>query len=108
MLLFVPIGKVATGIFQPNMRNWLSNGGGVLISPYLSVIFQRNAQNMNKLRISLSQKNDEIKGTIETPGDPAFVLECLALAIEHVADKFDVSPNAVVNDLYSIVTGKVR
>lgn len=63
---------------------------------------------MNKMRISLTQQRDEIKGTIETPGDAAFVLECLALAIEHVATKFEVTPSAVVNDLYSIVTGKVR
>lgn len=61
-----------------------------------------------KMRISLTQKNDDIKGTVELPGDPAFVLECLALAIEQVAKQFEVTPSAVVSDLYSIVTGKVR
>lgn len=63
---------------------------------------------MNKLRISLTQQNDDIKGTVELPGDPAFVLECLALTIEQVAKQFEVKPSAVVSDLYSIVTGKVR
>lgn len=61
-----------------------------------------------KMRITLTQQHDEIKGTIETPGDPAFVLDCLALIIEHAAEKFEVTPDAVVRDLYSIVTGKVR
>lgn len=61
-----------------------------------------------KMRVSLTQQNDDIKGTVELPGDPAFVLECLALTIEQVAKQFDVTPNEVVNDLYSIVTGKVR
>lgn len=61
-----------------------------------------------KLRITLTQLRDEIKGTIETPGDAAFVLDCLALVIEHTAAKFEVTPDVVVRDLYSIVTGKVR
>lgn len=61
-----------------------------------------------KMRVSLTQQNDDIKGTVELPGDPAFVLECLALTIEQVAKQFEVTPSAVVSDLYSIVTGKVR
>ena len=61
-----------------------------------------------KMRITITQQRDEIKGTIETPGDPAFVLDCLALIVEHMAAKFEVTSDAVVRDLYSIVTGKVR
>lgn len=63
---------------------------------------------MSKLRISLTQKGDEIKGTVELPGDPLFVLEALSVAIEAMAKKFEVTPDAVVRDLYSVVCGKVK
>ena len=62
----------------------------------------------NRLRISLTESNEEIKGTIELPGDPAFVLECLQMTIERVAIQFEITPDAVVRDLYSMVTGKVK
>ena len=61
-----------------------------------------------KLRVSLTQQRDEIKGTIELPGDPAFVLEALALVVEQTAQQFEVSPDQVVRDLYSLVTGRVK
>lgn len=63
---------------------------------------------MSKLRISLTQKGDEIKGTVELPGDPLFVLEALSLVVEAFGKQHNVSPDAVVRDLYSVVCGKVR
>lgn len=62
---------------------------------------------MPKMRVSISQQGDELKGVVELPGDPAFVLEGLALIIGRVAAQFDVPPDAVVRDLYSLVCGKV-
>jgi len=60
-----------------------------------------------KMRISLSQQGDEVKGTVELPADPAFILEGLATVIEAFAHQAGVTPDAVVRDLYSIVCGKV-
>lgn len=60
------------------------------------------------MRVSLSLRGDEIRGTVELPGDPAFVLEGLALVIERFAQQSGVAPAAIVQDLYSIVMGKVK
>ena len=62
---------------------------------------------MSKMRVSLSQRGDEIRGTVELPADPAFVLEGLQLVIERFAQSSGVAPDAVVRDLYSLVCGKV-
>lgn len=62
---------------------------------------------MNRMRVSLSQRGDEIRGTVELPGDPAFVLEGLALVVERFAQQSGVTAGGVVRDLYSIVMGKV-
>ena len=40
---------------------------------------------MNKLRISLTEKDGEIKGKIEADGDSLFVFECLLEIIETLA-----------------------
>ena len=37
---------------------------------------------MNKLRISLTEKDGEVKGKIEADGDSLFVFECLLEIIE--------------------------
>lgn len=60
-----------------------------------------------KLRVSLTQQGDDIKGTVALPGDPAFVLEAIVLIIERTAQQFEVPADAVVRDLYSLITGKV-
>lgn len=62
---------------------------------------------MSKMRVSLSQRGDEIRGTVELPADPAFVLEGFAMAIERFATQSGVTAGDVVRDLYSIVMGKV-
>lgn len=59
------------------------------------------------MRISLSQRGDEICGTVELPGDPAFVLEAFAVVVERFAKQSSVAPATVVQDLYSLVIGKV-
>ena len=40
---------------------------------------------MNKLHISLVEKNGEIRGTIQSEGDGVFRFEALALVIEKLA-----------------------
>lgn len=60
-----------------------------------------------KFRVSLTQQGDEIKGQISTDGDPAFNLECVALIVESIAQKFEVDSDQVVRDLYSIVCNKI-
>lgn len=62
---------------------------------------------MSKLRISLSEQRGHIKGTVELPGDPAFVLDALGIVIDRVAQQFSVTPGDVVRDLYSLCQGKV-
>lgn len=61
-----------------------------------------------KMRVSLSQRGDEIRGTVELPADPAFVLDGLALVVERVAAQYKVTEAEVVQDLYAIVTGRVK
>ena len=60
------------------------------------------------MRIELRQEGDEICGDIYLPADPAFVLEGLAMVVEQLSKQSGVSPDAVVRDLYSIVTGNIR
>lgn len=61
-----------------------------------------------KMRVSLSQRGDEIAGTVELPRDGVFVLEGLTLVIETFAKQHGVEPAEAVRDLYSIVAGKVK
>ncbi len=63
---------------------------------------------MNKMRVSLVQKHDEIGGTVQSEGDALFVLECLALIVEQVAKKSGVAPGEIVQDLYSLVMRRVK
>lgn len=61
-----------------------------------------------RIRISLSQQADEIKGTIELPGDPSFTLEALQIVIERVSVQYCVPADAVVRDLYSLIMKNVK
>ena len=54
---------------------------------------------MNKLRISLVEKNGEIRGTIQSEGDGVFRFEALALVIEKLAADLKVQPTELLNDL---------
>lgn len=62
----------------------------------------------DRMRATFSQRGQEIAGTISVEGDGLFMLECLALLVENLAAKVGQPPDAVVRDLYSIVTGKVK
>ena len=53
---------------------------------------------VNKLRISLTEKHADIKGSIQVDGDGVFRLECLALIVEHFAKAAKVSPEEICND----------
>ena len=54
---------------------------------------------MNKLRISLTEKNGEIRGTIQSEGDGVFRFEALALVIEKLAADCRVTPQELLIDL---------
>ena len=58
---------------------------------------------MNRIRISLVENNNEIKGTITTEGDGLFMLEAFVLIIETYANKTGVPANDVVQDIYSVM-----
>lgn len=57
---------------------------------------------MSKIRISLSDKDGELKGQIETPGDPAFVLEAMTLVVETISQKWEVPINQVLEDIWKL------
>ena len=63
---------------------------------------------MNKMRVSLVQRGDEIRGTIELCKDGVFVLEGFAMVVEQFARQHNVPPEEVARDLYSIVCGNVK
>lgn len=60
-----------------------------------------------RMRISLSQQRDAIKGTIELPADGVFVLEGLAMVVEQFAKQHGVSVDEAVRDLHSVAAGRV-
>lgn len=60
-----------------------------------------------RMRISLSQRGDEIGGTIELPGDGVFVLEGLALVLDQFSKQHNRPLGEVIRDLYSVAAGKV-
>ena len=53
---------------------------------------------MNKLRISLTEKRGEIKGSIQCDGDGVFRLECLALVIDNFAKAAGVQAEELCRD----------
>jgi len=53
---------------------------------------------INKLRITLTEKQGDIKGSIQVDGDGVFRLECLAEIIEHFAKAAKVSPEEICRD----------
>jgi hypothetical protein len=63
---------------------------------------------MNKLRISLTQKDDVIKGIVALSTDPLFVLECLHMVLEQFAKNSGVTPEQIAVDLLLFTQGKVK
>lgn len=55
-----------------------------------------------KLRASLTQQGDEIKGTVECGADPAFNLEAILLIIERVAETHKMPVSEVIQDLWKL------
>ena len=53
---------------------------------------------MNKMRISLTEKNGEVRGTIQSDGDGVFRLECLAAVIDNLAKSAGVPPEELCRD----------
>lgn len=59
---------------------------------------------MSKLRITLTERGDEIRGTVELPSDPAFTLEALALVIETFSKRSGVEPREILCDIQRTIT----
>lgn len=60
------------------------------------------------MRVSLSEKQGEIRGVIGWDGDAMFAMECAALILEQISKKSGVPLDEVVRDLHSIAAGKVK
>ena len=61
-----------------------------------------------KIRITMSQRGDEIRGTVNLEGEVMFALEALAATIEILAKTAGVTPVEMARDLYYITAGKVK
>lgn len=59
---------------------------------------------MNKMRISLTEKNGEIRGKIECSGEGLFMLEALAEIVDVLAGDYGIHPHTLLNDLKGLVT----
>ena len=55
-----------------------------------------------KFRASLTQRQDEIKGTIEFGPDPVFNLEAVLLVVEHLATTHQVGVRDVLTDMWRV------
>ena len=55
------------------------------------------------MRVSLTEKNGEIKGVIECSGDGLFMLEALAEIVDVLAGDYGVHPHTLLNDLKGLV-----
>lgn len=60
------------------------------------------------MRVELFQLDGEIRGNVYLPADPGFVLEGLQMVIEQFSVQSGVPADAIVRDLYSLVTGRVK
>ena len=60
-------------------------------------------QNRNAIRISLTERDGEIRGVIESHGDKLFYLESLALIVETFAEDVNLSPAVVLDDVRRLV-----
>ena len=59
------------------------------------------------MRVSLVQRGDEIRGTVELCKDGVFVLEGLAMVVEQFARQHNVPLEEAARDLYCVIMGKV-
>lgn len=57
----------------------------------------------NAMRISLTERNGEVRGTIESHGDKLFYLEALALIIETFASDVNLPPSDVLDDVRRLI-----
>lgn len=56
----------------------------------------------NKYRATFTEANGELKGTISSDGDMAFVLECIAEQVARVSQRSGVPVRDVLTDIYRI------
>ena len=61
---------------------------------------------MNGLRVSLTERQGEIRGSVQATGDGVFRLEALALVVRILAEKWEVRPEELLNDLKVLVRQK--
>lgn len=58
---------------------------------------------MNTMRISFTEKDDLLKGSIGFSGDTSFIQSCLAEIVVKVAEKYGVSPDKVLQDVWQVI-----
>jgi hypothetical protein len=63
---------------------------------------------MNKIRITLTEEGDDIKGTINVEATTGFTLDALAATVEALADHYKVSVDDVMQDIYAIAKRRIK
>jgi len=55
---------------------------------------------VNKLRISLTEKDTTIKGSIKLEGSTSFIQSCLAEVVNKTAHAYKCTPERVLQDIW--------
>lgn len=63
---------------------------------------------MSKFRVSMSERNGELKGTVEFPEENLMALECLAAVIEQFAKRTGNTLEETVQHLYAVAARRVK
>ena len=58
---------------------------------------------MNKVRISLTEKNGLTKGIIKLEGSTSFIQSCLAEVVTKTAHAYSCTPERVLQDIYHVI-----
>ena len=61
---------------------------------------------MNAMRISLTERNGEIRGVVESHGDKLFLLESLALIVETFSKDVNIEPSDLLDDIRRLICRK--
>lgn len=57
---------------------------------------------MKRLRVELTEREGEIRGTVSFPADSAFVLEALYLVLRQFSESVELPPSEIAADLYRL------
>ena len=56
-----------------------------------------------KMRISMTDQGDVVKGSIQITGDTTFVQTALSQVVVHVSQSFGVTPDVLLKDLWMVI-----